>query len=244
MILFIKHIDIEGPETIGGFLKNAGYYYEVVNLDQGDAFPDLNEEIDAVISLGGPMNVYEVDKYSFLEAEDDFIRAVLECEVPFLGICLGSQLLAKACGAHVTKAPQREMGFMPIHITNEGKEDVLFQGVDNGLQVFQWHEDMFEVPDGGQLLAKSDSCPQQAFRMGPNAYGLQFHIEITQKSIFDWSERYFDLSQKKNRVAMEAMATDYYRKKEAFQSQAYLIYNNFVKILKKSKGKRKFHLGV
>ena len=136
-------------------------------------------------TYGWPMDVYEEDKYSFLKAEDDFIRAVLKREVPFSGICLGSQLLAKACGAHVTKAPQREMGFIPIQITNEGKEDVLFQGIDNGLQAFQWHEDMFEVPKGGRLLAESDSCPHQAFRMGPSAYGLQFHIEITQKSIFD-----------------------------------------------------------
>ena len=96
MILIIKHIGIEGPGTIEDYLRTRGYQLQTVSLHDGDPLPDDWAGMEAVVSLGGPMNVYEEDKYPFLKKEDQFIKKVLKEEIPYLGICLGSQLLAKA----------------------------------------------------------------------------------------------------------------------------------------------------
>ena len=173
---------------------------------RGDRLPKTFDHLDAVISLGGPMNVYEEDKYPFLKEENVFLRGILERGIPFMGICLGGQLLAKASGSKVGRSPEKEIGFSPVQLTVAGKKDPLFQGVAGPLDVFQWHEDMFEVPAAGTLLASSSVCPNQAFRVGKCAYGVQFHIEITDKSIREWSDEYFPagdrtFAQKKKRCS-------------------------------------------
>ncbi len=236
MILFVKNIDIEGPETIGGYFKKKGFAVKTVGLDTGGSLPDDLGDVEAVVVLGGPMNVYEEDKYPFLKDEDVFIKKVLERRIPFLGICLGAQLLAKASGARVGRSPKEEIGFSTIQLTPEGQKDSLFQGVGTGLdlslQVFQWHGDMFEVPSKGQLLASSKDCPHQALKVGPCAYGFQFHIEITDKSIREWSEEYWkdkpELAAKK-----KAMLEDYQKKKAQFIQVADKIYDNFLGIILK-----------
>ena len=190
MILFIKHVEIEGPETLGAYFEKQGFVLSVVNLHQGDQLPaDLND-IDAVVSLGGPMNVYEEEKYPFLKDEDIFLKKVLEQDVPFLGICLGSQLLAKAAGGSVVRSLQQEVGWFDITLRQKGIEDPLLAGLPAVMEVYQWHGDMCVVPPKGVHLAFSDRCPVQAFRVGIKAYGLQFHAEITDKSIEEWSRDY------------------------------------------------------
>src|SRR3989338_2202832 len=109
MILFIKHIAIEGPGTIADFLDDNKILYTVIDLSSGDKLPKLKKDFQAIICLGGPMNVYEEEKYQFLREEDIFLRRVVEDEAPFLGICLGAQLIAKATGARVTKIPRRRL---------------------------------------------------------------------------------------------------------------------------------------
>ena len=230
MIFFLQHIDIEGPETIGAFLENKGHPVKVVHLYQGEALPESLESIEAVVSLGGPMNVYEEGAYPFLKEEHRFLQKVLEKQVPFLGICLGSQLLAKAAAAKVRRSPHKEIGFMEVSLTPAGMSDPLFAGCPKDLYVYQWHEDMAEVSHEGVLLARSAGCPTQAFRLGSKAYGLQFHVEITDKSIRDWSDRYFKepavLKEQKAR-----MLDDYVQHKEKFHRLAEKIYNNFLTIL-------------
>ncbi|MBF0386135.1 MAG: type 1 glutamine amidotransferase, partial [Candidatus Omnitrophica bacterium] len=191
MILFIKHISIEGPGTLGSFLKSEGFEINTTDLSQGERLPDSLDSLDAVISLGGPMNVYEEDKYLFLKQEDGFLKSVLDKEIPFLGICLGAQLLAKACSAKVIKSPGKEVGFFKVSLNASGAKDEFFQGIKNNFRVFQWHEDMFEVPKKGQLLASSLDCPNQAFKVGKNAYGIQFHVEIDDIDIYEWGRNYF-----------------------------------------------------
>jgi len=186
MILFIKHIDIEGPETIGEFFQRNGFASTVIDLSRGDCLPrDLNS-LDAVVCLGGPMNVDEEEKYPFLKPENEFIKEIIHQEIPYLGICLGSQLLAKASGARVTKAPVEEIGWYKVQLTPQGKADPLFQGLPERFEVFQWHGDTFEIPEGGVHLAESPICTNQAFRYGSNIYGLQFHIEVTPEMILEW----------------------------------------------------------
>ena len=231
MILIIKHIDIEGPETIGAHFQSKGYDLKVIDLFLGESLPSDFSNIEAVVVLGGPMNVYEEDKYPFLKPENVFIKKVLKREIPYLGICLGSQLLAKACGAKVTKSPGKEVGWFTIDLTEEGKKDPLFKGLGDKINVFQWHEDTFAIPQGGWWLGKSARCAHQAFRVGSCAYGVQFHFEITDKSIKDWSDAYFKNNKAAEKNRKNAMLNVYKKKKRLFHETGTIISDNFLKIV-------------
>jgi GMP synthase (glutamine-hydrolysing) len=132
------------------------------------------------------MNVHQEKEFPFLVHETRFLQEALHMKIPVLGICLGAQMLAKTCGALVTKSPVKEQGWAFVSLTREGMQDPLFKGLEEELLVFQWHEDTFQIPEGGVLLATSKTCRNQAFRYG-SAYGVQFHPEVTRKIILDWS---------------------------------------------------------
>jgi len=186
MILFIKHVENEGPGLLMPFFEGKGYSAVTVELWAGEKLPDSLAGIRAVISMGGPMNVYEEGKYPFLKEEDIFIKEILKAEIPFLGVCLGAQLLAKASGASVGKSPVEETGFHDVSLTDDGRKDPLFRGVEGTFKVFQWHGDMFQIPPDGRLLAENVNCGNQALRVGENAYGLQFHVEAGREMVIDW----------------------------------------------------------
>ena len=122
MIVFIKHIDIEGPGTAGDYFQEVAPGFQIIELQKNDSLPTDFSSIEAVVSLGGPMNVYEEEKYPFLKKENEFLQKVIEKEIPFLGICLGSQLLAKAAGAKVRSSPEKEIGWSEVVLTKEGKK--------------------------------------------------------------------------------------------------------------------------
>lgn len=231
MILFIKHIPIEGPDTLGEFLVRRGIVCREIDLSRGDQLPPSLDGIEAVVSLGGPMNVYEEGKHPFLKAEHVFIQNVLKAEIPFLGICLGSQLLAKACQAVVTKSPKKEVGFDGIQLTKEGMKDPLFKGLAGEFDVYQWHEDMWMVPTGAVLLATAKGCPHQAFKVGPCAYGFQFHIEITEQTVREWCDEYFSSTDAEAMKKKQQMLNDYSQKKLAYSAVADRIYGNLLKLI-------------
>jgi len=196
-VLIVKHIEIEGPGLIEDCLKGERIPYQIINLESGIHLPKL-DDFSAVVILGGPMNVYEEDRYPFLREEDLFIKEAIQRGKAVLGICLGAQLVAKALGAKVTKAPVKEIGWFDVSLTKVGSRDPLFSRLPKTFPVFQWHEDTFEMPNAGKLIATSTSVPHQAFKYGENAYGLQFHLEVTEKMIREWMESYeleFDGSQ-------------------------------------------------
>jgi GMP synthase-like glutamine amidotransferase len=227
MILFIKHVDIEGPETLGVHFEKNGFDLSVVDLHRAGKLPTELEGIDAVVSLGGPMNVYEEEKYPFLKDEDVFLKEILKAKVPFLGICLGSQLLAKAAGGRVIRSPQQEIGWFDITLRAHGIRDPLFAGLSPVMEVYQWHGDMCVVPPGSVHLAFSDRCPVQAFRVGTNAYGLQFHAEITDKSIDEWSRDYAPEKQ----LERQAMLKRYQDVKQDFIRRGEILCANFLKVM-------------
>jgi GMP synthase-like glutamine amidotransferase len=228
MILFIKHIDIEGPETLGAFFAEQGHALKIVNLHAGERLPKSLEGIAAIVPLGGPMNVYEEDKYPYLKDEDIFLKEALARKVPILGICLGAQLLTKASGGRVVRSPQREIGWFPIEMTPEGRKDPLFAGLPSTLEVYQWHGDMCEPLNNEAILASSARCPVQAIRVGTNGYGLQFHAEITDKSIDEWSADYAPAKQ----AQREAMLRRYQEIKTDFHRSGRIICENFMRIMK------------
>lgn len=231
MILIIKHIDIEGPGTLGDFLMAQGHAFRVIELGAGAELPADPKAFKAVVVLGGPMNVDEENIYPFLKPENEFIQKVLKAEVPFLGICLGSQLLAKAAGARVVKSPVKEIGWYQVQLTDEGRQDVLFNGFREDDPIYHWHGDMFQIPSNGLLLASAQGCPHQALKVGKNAYGLQFHVEVTDKSIKEWCDEYCENDLAGRQEHAKSMMEDYWKYKQIFDAQAQRLYQNFLGII-------------
>jgi GMP synthase (glutamine-hydrolysing) len=219
-VLIVKHVKQEGSGMLGRSFEEAGWQLVTVELGHGESLPDSLDGFAAVVTLGGPMNVYEEEAYPFLKEEDLFIREVLREEIPFLGICLGAQLLAKACGARVTKAVQKEVGWYAVDLTKQARQDRLFRRVESPLTVFQWHEDTFEIPDGGVLLGTSALVRNQAFRMGSCAYGLQFHVEVSMDMVETWMKD-------EKSVDAEKILRQGAIVKEALEGQAATLFNNF-----------------
>ena len=188
-VLIIKHVDIEGPGLIKDYLTQENIPYQMINLGAGGHLPKLDDWTHIVI-LGGPMNVYEEDRYPFLRKEDLFIKEAIQRGKSVLGICLGAQLIAKALGAKVAKASVKEIGWYEVSLTEEGARDRMFCLLPRAFPVFQWHEDTFEIPKASKLIITSSSVPHQAFRYGENVYGLQFHLEVTKEMIQEWMKTY------------------------------------------------------
>lgn len=186
-ILVIQHVASEGLGLIEQQLESAGFSARYVKVFAHDKIPIIVPHgVSGVIVLGGPMGVYEDDKYPFIKDEIKLLESAIKGAVPVLGVCLGSQLLAKAGGARVYKGKTKEIGWYKIKLTDAGASDRLFMGLPEELTVFQWHGDTFDVPAGGVNLASSDAFDNQAIRVGVNAYGLQFHLEVTPRMITDW----------------------------------------------------------
>src|SRR5271157_1595115 len=219
-VLIVKHVEQEGPGMLGKIFEDAGWRLVTVELGRREALPDRLDSFAAVVMLGGPMNVYEEEAYPFLKDEDVFIKEVLREEIPFLGICLGAQLLAKACGARVMKAAQKEVGWYSVDLTKQARQDRLFKRVETPLTVFQWHEDTFDIPDGGVLLATSALVRNQAFRMGSCAYGLQFHVEASLGIIESWMKD--EMSVDAEKILRQGAIV-----REALEGQAATLFNNF-----------------
>ena len=219
-VLIVKHVEQEGPGMLGKFLEDAGWRLVIVELGCGEALPNRLDNFAAAIVLGGPMNVYEEEAYPFLKHEDLLIKEMLREEVPFLGICLGAQLLAKACGARVMKAAEKEVGWYAVDLTKQARQDRLFKRVESPLTVFQWHEDTFDVPDGGVLLGTSALVRNQAFRMGSCAYGLQFHVEVSLDMVETWMKD-------EKSVDAETILHQGDIVRETLEQQAATLFNNF-----------------
>ncbi len=229
MVLFIKHITIEGPGTIADFLDDNKIPYIIIDLSSGDKVPRLEKDFQAIVCLGGPMNVYEEEKYPFLREEDTLLKRTVDEKVPFLGVCLGAQLIAKATGATVTKNPEKEIGWYKVVLNEYGLKDDLFKGLPEVFTVFQWHGDTFRIPNGGRRLAFSELCQNQVLKYGRNAYGIQFHVEITKEMIIQWADAYkTELESLKGIVSdKQKMLEDYDRLKKDYMKQAERFYVNF-----------------
>lgn len=188
-ILIFQNHACEDAATAGAIFEEHGAELEIIECfhSRNKRPPDANG--DALLVLGGPMNVYEDQKYPFLKWETDWIRTWAEEGRPMLGLCLGAQLLSVATGGKVTKNPIQEIGHFEVQITGAGREDPIFSGMKSPLPVIQWHTDTFSVPPGGTLLATGTECVNQAFRIY-RAIGLQFHLEIGREKMSAWIQEY------------------------------------------------------
>ncbi|MBF2033880.1 MAG: glutamine amidotransferase [Leptolyngbyaceae cyanobacterium T60_A2020_046] len=185
-ILVIVHQETSNPGLLGEKLRSRGYRLEMRCPALGDPLPTCLTSYAGVVVLGGPMSANDDDTLPFIRAELDWLPTVLTADIPYLGICLGAQLLARVLGAQVQPHPtgQREIGYFPLRATVEGRS--LFP---EKMWVYHWHGEGFDLPPGATHLATGDTFPHQAFRYGDMAYGLQFHPEISQALIEDWTVR-------------------------------------------------------
>lgn len=183
-ILIVVHQLHSTPGEVGRILSEWGYDLDVRCLAEGDRLPKTMDQHEGAIVLGGPMSANDDDTLPFIKSELDWIPTVVEANKPYLGICLGAQLLARSLGAPVAPHPQArvEVGYYPLHATAEGQS--LFNTLSH---VYHWHKEGFELPTGAQLLATGDAFPNQAFQYGNRAYGFQFHPEITLQMITKWT---------------------------------------------------------
>jgi len=228
-ILIFKHVPFEGPGTFREELDRRGLKFREINLYEGGAPKDL-DGCGGMIIMGGPMNVYEEDEYPFLKDEDRLIKEALAKKLPTIGVCLGAQLMAKAAGAKVTKGKKKEIGWYPLYTTEEAKADPVFKGLPREVEVFQWHGDTFDIPDRAVRLASSDLFPNQAFRIGDNAYAFQFHIEVTSDIIKSWIDINEELAGVNDYIDSKKVLSDTKGKIEDLGRLAKNVYEQLFKI--------------
>ena len=185
-LLVFQHSAREPLGVFDPMLRRAGFRIRYVNFSrQPDQRPDVSR-YNGLVVLGGPMNVDQADRFPHLTTEVAAIREALALGIPILGICLGAQLLAAALGANVRPHTVREIGWYPLNPTADAGEDPLCRHLGEQQHVFQWHAYTFDLPDGAVHLASTPTCPNQAFRHGDRAYGLQFHLEADEHLIQRW----------------------------------------------------------
>ncbi|MDZ5697466.1 glutamine amidotransferase [Chelativorans sp. M5D2P16] len=172
----IRHLAFEDLGAFGLAISAAGYTvgYHDVGLDEWEALRKADP--DLLIVLGGPIGAYEDCNYPFLEDEVRLLAKRLEAGRPVMGICLGAQLIARAAGARVYPGSAKEIGFAPIELTDSGRLSCLSPFAQDAVTL-HWHGDTFDLPTGAVHLATTKACTNQAFSMGPNVIGFQFHPE-------------------------------------------------------------------
>ena len=230
--LVLQHVAIEWPGTLAAYLEARGWKLYTVALYAGVHPPEDAQGYQAVIVMGGPMGVYDAAEYPFLRNEHDFLRRVVAQDVPLLGICLGSQLLAKALGARVYRNPHKEIGWYTVDLTPAGAADPLFAGLPSPVPVFQWHGDAFDLPAGAIALASSPLCTHQAFRYGDRVYGLLFHLELTPAIIHTWIEAFQDeLVRLRGTVDPARLVAEMPQRFTAYQQAGTRVFANLVEHL-------------
>ena len=195
---------------------------------EGDGLPNTIDGYSALVILGGPASVY--GDHQYLKDEEKLIQSALARNIPILGICLGSQLLAKAAGGRVYKGSRKEIGWYPVELTDDGMNGI-FKGLKKSITVFQWHGDTYDLPKNAATLAKSELYPVQAFKVG-SAVGIQFHVEVSKSMIMDWLNQYkFELESVRDYIDVDDMLTGI-NNVNTLNEYTRILYRNFRKLIK------------
>ena len=185
-LLVIEHVPHERLGTFEPALTAAGATLRPFRVfEPGARWPSM-AEVDGLVIMGGPMSVYQPKQYPWITKEMALLREALNRKIPILGVCLGAQMLAQALEAQVHAAPAKEIGWYPLMREPGADGDPLMEAFGQTETVFQWHGDTFSLPKDAVRLASSPLCPEQGFRYGTSAYGLQFHLEVTEAMIRAW----------------------------------------------------------
>jgi len=183
-VLAFRHTPVDDLGLIAPALASGGVACDYADLYAGPSGECRVSEAGALIFMGGPMSAN--DDHPYLQREIEYIRDAANRGQMVLGVCLGAQLIAKALGARVYPNPVKEIGWAPVSFAPAAANDPLFAGLREPEMIFHWHGETFDLPPGAELLASSDACVNQAFRISPRIYGLQFHLEVTPAMIAGW----------------------------------------------------------
>ncbi len=229
--LVLQHFHENPPGRVGNLLDKHAIPFDLIHVGQ-DSLPNPST-YGAIIVLGGTQHLYNKSKYPYTTHEEIYIHRAIADRVPYLGMCLGGQLLANTFKAPIRKLPKEHIGFLRIEFTEAGRKDPLYAGLPGYQQAFQWHEDCFELPLGAVSLAHHEDEANQAFRYLDSAYGLQYHIELTQDMLDLWLH---DPSLKKEFI--DEYGTERYEQVEreaielypTYASHAQTLVENFLRI--------------
>ncbi|MCP4330676.1 MAG: type 1 glutamine amidotransferase [Alphaproteobacteria bacterium] len=232
-VLVFQHISTEHPGIFRDFMREDGIEWTPIEIDEGESIPDL-EPFDALMVMGGPQDVWEVDKYPWLDGEKAVIReAVVEREMPFIGFCLGHQLLADALGGAVDRAQTPEVGVLEVELTEDGQRSTFYTDMPRRERYLQWHgAEVTRAPDDATVLAVSEACRFQAISVGDHALGLQYHIELTPTTVHDWAEipTYKKALEKAlGPGGLEIMKSGTDARMDGFNREARQLYDNFMR---------------
>lgn len=177
-ILVLEHSDRTGAMRLGRTLRNYGHRIRTVSLHRGEAIPVDLDDVDGIITCGGPQSAYD-DSLPWLEPQMELLRAAHAADMPMVGLCLGCQILARALGGGVTRMDRPEIGWHEVKLTPVGREDPMFAGIAWDSMQAHWHNDhVSKLPPGARLLASSERCKVQAWGLGLRTYAFQYHPEI------------------------------------------------------------------
>lgn len=228
-VLVLEHASDTPIGSLGPIMDQRAIPYDVVHVPT-DPLPPV-ADYQAIIALGGPQHVGDNERYPYLNKVEEAIRMATSTDVPYLGICLGGQLLAHALGADVGPHPTPELGFSSVYLSMAGRRDPLFADMPPNPIVFLWHMDAFALPPGGVLLASTRSTRQQAFRYGRRAYGLQFHIEVTADLFALWlHDPSGELIAIRGSSGVSLLTDEWRDNFHAYQEHSSAVFRNFLHI--------------
>jgi GMP synthase-like glutamine amidotransferase len=232
-LLVFQHIACEHPGIFRQFLAEDGIAWDAVELDAGESIPRL-EDYDMLWVMGGPMDVWDVEEHPWLVREKNAIRRwVREIKRPFLGVCLGHQLLADTLNG--TCGPQRppEVGILDVELTDAGKADPVFGALPHRAKALQWHSTrVAQAPEDAVVLARSDICSNQAMRIGDRTYSMQYHVELEPDTIPNWGcvpAYEASLAATRGPGALAALAREAEPLMDGFIANARAFYKGFMK---------------
>ena len=236
--LSLQHIAIEDPGTFKDFLLADGHTLTTIQLDEGDTIPSNLNEFDAMLCMGGPMDTFMEQEHPWLVPEKKAIgEYVLNLKKPFLGFCLGCQLLGEVLGGRVVSSEPPEIGVLDINIIDDAKQDLVFNFLPNSIKALQWHSyevQGLETIDGVEVIGSSPSTKYQIFGYNNHAYGIQFHIEIRKSTVDDWAavpEYKNALEQSLGKEALPEMKNSVNQEIDTMMQQCNQLYKNFINII-------------
>ena len=229
--MVLQHINIEHPGIFLKFMKGDHIKIDTIELDKNEKMPNL-EKYDAMIVMGGPMDTWQENTYPWLKMEKENIYNFVSVKKkPYLGLCLGAQLLSEAIGGKVRKMKTPEIGVLNVSITND---KTIFNRLEKNLKALQWHSyEVCDLPSAASILATSPACNVQAFSL-EKAFGLQFHVEQTSETVPQWAcvpEYKSALEKTLGLNALEKFKKDVQENLKDFNNSARIIYENFKKII-------------
>ncbi|MEM7404561.1 MAG: type 1 glutamine amidotransferase [Pseudomonadota bacterium] len=233
-VLVFQHIAAEHPGSLRDCMLEDGVHWTAVELDEGEPIPPL-DAFDALLVMGGPMDVWQEHEHPWLAAEKAAIRRwVTELRRPYLGLCLGHQLLADALGGSVGLAAEPEIGIMPVDLTEAGRAHPVLMDIDDPSMTLQWHgAEVKTLPHGATVLATSPACAVNAMAVGECAFGFQYHVELTEVTIDEWAaipEYAHALAHSAGPDALDTMRAKAKRHMPGFLAASRTLYRNFMRL--------------